>query len=339
MLLIRATIDMAGRRTIAGQRDVGGAVTFAFTPRLHPTTFVKPRSAALTHTLIAKFFIEGLRRFPAALWAGPRSQAVLAVMNGAVIGNTIVGIKLRPKFDFAVNLVVDNGQAAHLQRGSDYSPALTFAHSENGSLSDRPASGFQLLVLVLVLFLTADEAFVQFHDAAQLRQVRPSARFPQAVKHEPCRLLRDADFFRQLQRRDAFAGGDEQVHGIEPLVQRNVRPLKDGASSDGEVQFARVAAIETALARRDVLRAFAGRAERPVSPDARFQKEPRRLGIGKHLENLKRAYGAFAHALSVDNSLAFVKGIKYVTPFAKEVRCRFTLTATLPLMVGCLCHT
>ena len=67
------------------------------------------------------------------------------------------------------------------------------------------------------------------------------------MEHEPCRLLGDADLLRQLQARDALAGGHEQVHRVEPLVQRNVAALEDRACTDREIELAGIAAIEADL--------------------------------------------------------------------------------------------
>src|SRR5271166_2057831 len=80
------------------------------------------------------------------------------------------------------------------------------------------------------------------------------------MKHEPCRLLRDADLLGKLHGTDALSRCNEQVHGIEPFVQRNVRPLENRACTDGEIQLAGIAAIEAALAGCDAFGSFAGRA-------------------------------------------------------------------------------
>ena len=90
--------------------------------------------------------------------------------------------------------------------------------------------------------------------------------------------------------------------------------LEHRPGTDGEIQFAGVAAVEAALARGDVPRGFAGRTDRSIRPKARLQKQPRRLGIGEHLEQLKRANCTLAHVRILVNSLAFVKGIKWIVP-------------------------
>ncbi len=52
---------------------------------------------------------------------------------------------------------------------------------------------------VLIALFPSNEAFVYFDDATQLiKVIARAARFAQALEHEPCRLLRDANLLRQL---------------------------------------------------------------------------------------------------------------------------------------------
>lgn len=60
--------------------------------------------------------------------------------------------------------------------------------------------------------------------------------------------MRDANFLGELQAGNPFASRDQQIHGVYPLVQRDMATLKDGARADGEVFFALVTAIEAVLA-------------------------------------------------------------------------------------------
>ena len=220
-----------------------------------------------------------------------------------------IRVKLSSKFDVLMDALGGFLKAALFHGSGNRAPAA-LPHPQNGNLADWPASSPQFLVLVLVGFFPADEALVQFHNTPQLRQLWPTARLTKPMQHKPCGRLPDADLLGQLHRRDALASGDQQIHGIEPFVQRNMRPLEHRSGTDGEIQFAGVAAVEPALARGDVPRGFAGWTDRSVRPKARLQKQPRRLGIREHLENLKRANCAFAHVRILDNSLEFVKGLK-----------------------------
>ena len=123
----------------------------------------------------------------------------------------------------------------------------TLAHSVDGRFTRAAGSGMQFLSLVLVTFLAADEGLINFDDALQVSEV-VSASFAQALQHKPRGLLRDPDFLRQLHGRDALARGDEQVHCVNPLVQRNVRALEDRTGANREIFLALIAAIVAALA-------------------------------------------------------------------------------------------
>ena len=191
--------------------------------------------------------------------------------------------------------------------------AITGAHPDYGSLSHSATPSSELLVLVFIALLAADEAFVDLDHAAQLVEL-PAARLTEPMEHKPCRLLGNADLFRQLHRRDSLSRRDQQVHRVEPFVERNVRPLENGSRADGEIEVTGVAAVEAALACGDALQAFARRANDAVLPEPGFEVEPCGLGIREHLEKLKRGYCAFAHALKILDSRTFVKGFKYIIP-------------------------
>ena len=227
--------------------------------------------------------------------------------------NAIIGIELRPKFDVVVNLGCDGLHGAFIHRGKD-GATVTFAHSKHGGFADSTTASFQLFVLMLVPFLAADETLVKFHDALQLCELWASASLTYPMENEPCALLRDADLLRRLHRTDALTSSNEQVHGIEPLVQRDMGTLKDGSRSDGEINLTGIAAIEATLAGSHSLASLASWTDSTIGPKPRFQIDPCGLRIGKHLKQLERADCAFTHALNVLDSLTQVKGVKYIIP-------------------------
>ena len=176
----------------------------------------------------------------------------------------LVSAKCRADFHVAVDGILNLFLSrAEQGKGLDLSAAL--AHSENGSLTYRTSSLFQLVGFVLIALQSADERLVNLHDPAQLVAVL-TASLAEPLEHEPCRLLSDANLFGQLERRDSLAGRNYQIHRINPLVKRNVRPLEDRSSADGEVQLAWVAAVIAVLARGDALFALALRALDAVGP-------------------------------------------------------------------------
>ena len=115
------------------------------------------------------------------------------------------------------------------------------------------------------------------------------------MQDEPSRLLRDADFLGELHRGNALAGRHEQVHRVNPLVQRNVAALEYRAGAHREVLLALVAAVEAALPRRDPLAQAADRAARAIRPKPAFKVDPRRLLVREHREKLEGRNGALAH--------------------------------------------
>src|SRR5579859_1726225 len=209
----------------------------------------------------------------------------------------LVGVELRPQFDVGMDSFRGGLQVSFFHRSKERASA-TFPHSKHGSFTNRPASGAELLVLMLVRFLATDKTLVKLYHAFQfLHDGGSRTRLTQAVKDEPRGLLRDADLLRQLQRRDSLAGSHQQVHGVEPLVQRNLATLKDGASANGEVKIAAsVAAVEpNPLARRNPFTALAVRTDHAVRPEARFQIEPSGFLVREGLKQLESADSAFAH--------------------------------------------
>jgi hypothetical protein len=74
-----------------------------------------------------------------------------------------------------------------------------------------------------------------------------------------------------------------------------VRPLKDGCGTDGEIEFALVAAVEPALANRDALTGDAGWADRARGPKPSLKVEASGFGVRDEGEELEGANGGLAH--------------------------------------------
>lgn len=166
--------------------------------------------------------------------------------------------------------------------------AVLLPHSYHGSLADSATTFVELLVGVLVLLLAANESLIDFHNAFENRGVIPTS-LSKSLEHEPSRLLGDTDFLRQLKARNALAGSHEQVHGVEPLMQRNMGPLEYRSCPDREVLFTGVTAVVSALAGRDIVRLPAMRANDLPWPTAGFEVDTGRFGIGVHTEKLEGA--------------------------------------------------
>lgn len=228
--------------------------------------------------------------------------------------------------------------------GDGATAALTKA--EYSRLSDRTATSAELLRPVLVLFLASEERFVDFDHALQLLQFA-AASLAETVKHEPCGFLGDTNFFGYLHGRYAFAGRHKQVHRVNPLVQRDVRPLENRACTDGEIQLALVAAVEAlALAGGDVILTAARWADGAFRPQTAFEVHPRRGFVGEHLKELKGADRALAHGgnpwrgcvpspgYQSDAPLTSRKARRSLLPFAASGNRNFIGSCSALLIIG-----
>jgi hypothetical protein len=114
------------------------------------------------------------------------------------VGSELVSVQHGADFDILVDRSVNGFLIGVRDRLCLYPAAGAFAHSQNGSLADRAAPRVQLFLLVLIGLDAANVGFVNLDDAGQLVEFG-TARLAQPVQQKPCRLLRDADLFRQLQ--------------------------------------------------------------------------------------------------------------------------------------------
>jgi hypothetical protein len=106
-----------------------------------------------------------------------------------------------------------------------------------GSYNDRlagsasaPEVSASPFALMFVLGLAPDEGFIDFHDPAQLGCIARRQRHAKAMAHIPGRLVgAKAHVSANLQGADALLAGQHQVRNFEPILERLVRVLKDGA--------------------------------------------------------------------------------------------------------------
>src|SRR6202030_2239515 len=103
----------------------------------------------------------------------------------------------------------------------NYHHAATFDHSEHNLLADWPASlnHFRSLGLVHIAGLRADEGFINFDFASELVKTLVLHCKPDAMKHEPSGLLRDAKTAMDFVRTDSVFAGDDEPSGSQPLLQ------------------------------------------------------------------------------------------------------------------------
>jgi hypothetical protein len=214
--------------------------------------------------------------------------------SNADIRAGFVGVDRRTNLDILKDHGLDRLGVCSGDRHGDR-PSATLPHAENWRLADRTTSSLEFLAFVFVGFLAADKRLINFDDAGELLEIGTATGFPQPMQDEPSRLLRDPNFLGELHRGYALAGRHEQVHRVNPLVQRNVAALEYRAGAHREVFLALIAAIEAARALCDPLAQAADRAARAIRPQPSLKIGPRRLLVREHLKKLERRNRALGH--------------------------------------------
>jgi hypothetical protein len=230
----------------------------------------------------------------------------------AVVTLRLIGADQRTGPDMRVDSPV---QRPSVRRVDNHCTSLSAALTEaqNSNLADAATARVQLLRLMLVLLQTANETLIHFDDSREAVALSslPGASLAETPKHEPCRLLRHAYLLRHLHRTDSLPRRHNQVHGVNPLVQRNMAALENRCRANREIQSAAVATVETTLASGDAIPKNAGWAGSPIRPKPRLKIKSCGLGIRDQCEQLERADCRLAHSQIVANSLT---GVKYINP-------------------------
>ena len=235
------------------------------------------------------------RDWPAREFASPVVYCVMVEEQSTeiVVRSVLIGVDLGADFNRAMDFVLDSAKG-RVRYDHGHSLTTTRAQAKDGGLTYGATARVELFPLVLIALFSADERLVNLDGALELCQLRTTC-LAQASQNEPRGFLGDADLFGQLKRRDALAGRNEQIHGIDPLVQRDMRTLKNRARTNGEIELAGVAAMEAVFARGEPIPRVASRTDRAVGPEPIFQIRARGFFVRDKLEKLKRADCAFAH--------------------------------------------
>jgi hypothetical protein len=136
--------------------------------------------------------------------------------------------------------------------------------------------------------LAANEGFVRLNLARELIHTAHAESVPDAVIHEPCRLLRDADGPVNFVGRYAVLAVHNLPHCHKPLCQRERGVLENGPSRGGELPVIVPGAAlppVVLLKERDVSRP-ATRAFNAIGPAARYEVFPAIGRDGKMLDRL-----------------------------------------------------
>src|SRR6266404_3165463 len=169
--------------------------------------------------------------------------------------------------------------------------AIAFHHAEHGGFSSyRPC--VLPLPFVFVALFAADEGFVDFdHPAERLVEGFGFRRLAEAMRHEPCGLLSDANIASKLSAGDTLLVTGDQPDSNEPLFQWQLCILENRSDLDREPLSA-VAALVRFVVREVVdFRAAAVGTERPARPADRAEVPDAALlvweGFGQSLKGLE----------------------------------------------------
>lgn len=220
-------------------------------------------------------------------------SSVIVVVSEFMIGGIFIRMNSRAEFDVVKGKLLHSASTSR-NNWLSFDAAIFLAHTNDGNFFRQSVVANDADFHVLILFFAADIDFVHFDNALQDGRI-VATRFAETLQDEPCGLLSNADLFRELHRRDAFASGHEQVHGINPLVQGNMTALKDSACADSKIESAGIAAIEAVFAGSDIVFGFAARAGDAVFPEPSFKVFASGFHIGIEAEELESADCAFAH--------------------------------------------
>src|SRR5271157_1045332 len=156
-------------------------------------------------------------------------------------------------------------------------------------------------VLVHVAGFSADESFVGFDFAAVTAELASKVlilhRKPDAVKHEPCRLLGDLHITGDLVATDSVLAISDEPSCGEPLIQTDGGVLHDGSNLDGELALEMMTgALPHAASGVEfhALRTASGAGNDTVGPAPDYQIINAIVGIRKVLDGFLEALW-FAH--------------------------------------------
>ena len=148
------------------------------------------------------------------------------------------------------------GIAAHVRHHFSHNLTAPFKHAKHGSLAEGSAAS-------RAFPLAAYHRFVYFNMAGQsVVPIHGTHVLTNLVAHPPSALVSNADLPLQFLGRYSMSGRGEQVHGIEPFLQRRTGTMKGRANhridffSTPRALISRVAADTMKLAVLAALRAI-----------------------------------------------------------------------------------
>ena len=124
---------------------------------------------------------------------------------------------------------------------------MTLQHADHNRLALERASGDQMLSVLgelgpmHVFSLAADKCLVHFDIARERSFVILVHDLADAMEHEPCRLLCDANCAMYLIAGDAVFAVGKHPHRAHPLIKADGRVLEDRSNLERELLLAALA--------------------------------------------------------------------------------------------------
>ncbi len=250
-----------------------------------------------------------------------------------VVSRMLIGVDLGILLDVRQNLIL---QGLALDVG-DYAspnlPSLTVPHPHDNRLGSGSLYALPLVLLanaraMHVLNLAADISFIDLdRTAVRTAHLDEGSAFhclANPVKHEPCRLLGNANSAVKFVTADPVFAVADHPHCRHPLVQPNRGILKDRADLDGELPFATIAEPQSArLHKRVRVRAATGAGNLVFGPTEPLRILESSVWVTEVNYCLLESYGLFhlSHLLSKTRIPRFDLCVKYIN--AKTPRLGF----------------
>ncbi len=179
---------------------------------------------------------------PVHVLDGVVDGAMVEVSTETGVRRQRVGVDGRSGFDAIPDVALESA-ALDAVNDVDADPAAALNHADDGGLVVHRAtpSGLMPVGLVHVAGLAADVGLVNFNLTREHGEALRLHRKPDALEHEPRRLLSDPEGSSEFVRADPVLGVRSKPNGREPLVQSEGRVLEDRAELDAELLLTRLA--------------------------------------------------------------------------------------------------
>src|ERR1039458_2119428 len=294
--------DASANRLVSESTNPSHCVNLAIAFIQSESEFINVALQMLQAEVVVRAIVTALEDSPHALdtvgvrhaingFLGAVVDSAMPIAAHSIVGGMFIGAERRALEDIELHHSL-NGFSASVRYDSSLHIAAPLAQTEHGSFAYSSATGPQFVGNEFVLFLAADIGLIGFNYTGQHSAAigTVAASFTDTAQHEPCGLLRDAQLLGDLHAAHAFAGGRDQIHSIQPLVERDMRALENGVRADREVLFAgQTAEVANGSSDLDALDFSAMRTNRLTIPAAIFKVKARSLGIRELLQEFVMA--------------------------------------------------